>query len=205
MSGTTKKPLYKRWWVWVLAVIVVAGAMGGEKGRTPLGTTPVASEQAAKASELPADEMAFISILAAAQQDARKADNDMQRGGIKAKRDQELCKAINKLSVQDWVGKVTHIGANSDGKGVFSIEIAKDITVKTWNNEFSDMMHKTLLQPGSPLFTTASNLKNGQMVKFSGSFFKGLEGDCVFESSMSLQGKLADPEFIFRFGGVAPL
>ena len=71
----------------------------------------------------------------------------------------------------DWAGQ--EIGANSDGKGVLAIAISKRITVKTWNNDFSDLMHHTLMQPGSPLFNTASGLKVGQKVKFSGTFFKG--------------------------------
>ena len=195
MTGNNKKPLYKRWWVWTLGVVIVAGVLGGEKGQTSGVAAPT----------LPEDEATFVSLVTSAQQEAGKADNDMQRGGIKAKRDQALCKSIKSLGAQNWVGKVTQIGANSDGKGVFAVEVAKSVTVKTWNNDFSDMLHKTLLQPGSPLFNTASNLKKGQWVKFSGSFFKGTEGDCVYESSLGLRGKLMDPEFIFRFSSISPL
>ena len=196
VSEIQKKPLYKRWWVWTLGVVIVAGVMGGERDAAPGGKSGPA---------LPAAEANFVSLVSSAQKEASKADNDMQRGGIKAKRDQGLCKSIQGLGAQDWVGKVTQIGANSDGKGVFAVELAKDITVKTWNNDFSDIMHKTLFQPGSPLFNTASNLKKGQMVKFSGTFFKGTEGDCVYESSLGLRGKLMDPEFIFRFSSITPL
>ena len=103
----------------------------------------------------------------------------------------------------DWAGQ--EIGANSDGKGVLAIAISKRITVKTWNNDFSDLMHHTLMQPGSPLFNTASGLKVGQKVKFSGTFFKGVSGDCLYESSLRLQSKVEDPEFIFRFSSITPM
>ena len=104
-----------------------------------------------------------------------------------------------------WIGQVREIGANSDGKGVLAIAISKRITVKTWNNDFSDLMHHTLMQPGSPLFNTASGLKVGQKVKFSGTFFKGVSGDCLYESSLRLQSKVEDPEFIFRFSSITPM
>ena len=66
-------------------------------------------------------------------------------------------------------------------------------------------MHHTLMQPGSPLFNTASGLKVGQKVKFSGTFFKGVSGDCLYESSLRLQSKVEDPEFIFRFSSITPM
>ncbi|CAB3869695.1 hypothetical protein LMG3482_02716 [Achromobacter deleyi] len=154
---------------------------------------------------MPADEAAFVSVVAAAQKEAGKADNDMQRGGVKAKRDQALCQAVTSLGVHEWVGTVKQIAANSDGKGVFAVEISKGITVKTWNNSLSDIVHNTLLQPGSPLFNTASTLKKGQSVKFSGSLFRGTGADCFYESSLGLRGKLMDPEFIFRFSSLTPM
>ncbi|MCO6465032.1 MAG: hypothetical protein J5I53_00295 [Bradyrhizobiaceae bacterium] len=55
-SDTTgKKPFYKKWWVWVLAVVIVIGiaSQSGKKGDT--GTTTAqaegATEQAASAAE----------------------------------------------------------------------------------------------------------------------------------------------------------
>ena len=156
-------------------------------------------------SNLPADQRKFIEITQDAQAKARSAENDMQKGGVKAERDKLLCASLPSLSVKDWIGKVDKIDANSDGKGVVSIEIAKNILVKTWNNDLSDLMDHTLINPGTPLFNAASQLKKGARVKFSGSFFNGGDGDCVKESSLSLSGKVKEPEFIFRFEGISPL
>lgn len=179
----------------------------------PVKAAPAATAQAEtkpvppvkKGPEIPALESTFISIVAEAQQASKAAENDMQRGGVKSARDKKLCEAMTSLRATDWIGTVARVGANSDGKGVLEIEIARNITVKTWNNQLSDISSKTLIEPGTTLFDTASTFKEGQAIKFSGTFLKGPGGDCLNESSLSLAGKLRDPEFIFRFSDVTPL
>ena len=129
----------------------------------------------------------------------------MQKGGVKNTRDKALCAVITNLNIKDWTGKAKKIDANSEGKGVIEIELAKDIVFKTWNNEFSDMSDHTLIKPDAPLFQTASSINVGAIVKFSGNFFSGAEGDCIEEGSISLAGKLDEPEFIFRFQNISSL
>jgi TonB family protein len=73
----------------------------------------------------------------------------------------------------------------------------------TWNNDISDMADNTLIDPGSPLFQTASSMKPGQTVQFSGHFFSGSEGECLKEGSITLSGKLREPEFIFQFSSIS--
>jgi len=158
--------------------------------------------QAAPVS-VPPQEENFIKVISQAQADAKNADNDMQRGGIKVKRDKSICALMTNKAVKNWVGKVNKVGANSDGKGVLVITLAKGITLKTWNNDFSDSTSKTLIDPNSKLFQNASMLKKGDSITFSGTFLPGKDGECIYEGSMSLSGKLRDPEFIFRFSSVA--
>ncbi|MGA8086269.1 MAG: energy transducer TonB, partial [Terracidiphilus sp.] len=131
-------------------------------------------------------------------------ENDMQRGGVKARRDNAVCQQMSSLNVSDWVGTVATVDSNSDGKGVFSVNIAPDISVQTWNNAFSDIEDNTLMPPSSAVFNAASATKPGQSIIFSGTFLRGSEGDCLREGSMTLQGKVGSPEFIFRFSQVAP-
>jgi hypothetical protein len=148
---------------------------------------------------LPPLETNFISIVAKAQGDSRQADNDMQKGGIKAKRESSICNSMTSFQVQDWIGTIKTIDSNSDGKGVLEILIAPDVLVKTWNNAFSDIGSNTLIEPGSPVFQSASAMKSGQRVVFSGTFLHGSEGDCLREGSLRLDGKLQSPAFIFQF------
>jgi hypothetical protein len=163
---------------------------------------PMIYPAVANSASMPPQEDNFISIVSLAQSDAKSADNDMQKGGVKAKRDRAICNLMANKAVKNWVGKVQKVSANSDGKGVLEISLAKNITVKTWNNEFSDTTARTLINPSSNLFQSASNLKKGQSVIFSGTFLPGKDGECIYEASMGLSGKLRDPEFIFRFSNI---
>lgn len=152
---------------------------------------------------LPQDEANFIRIVSSAQSDAKSAQNDMQVGGVKAKRDRALCDSGLSYVVNDWVGKLERIDSNSDGKGVLSVSIAPDILVKTWNNDLSDLMDGTLIAPGTALFEAASAMQRGQYVTFSGLLYRGSDGDCVKEASLTLKGKVTEPEFIFKFDKIA--
>ena len=151
---------------------------------------------------LPADEEKFIAVVAQAQSDGKKTENDMQRGGVKAARDKEICALLTNLNINNWIGKIDLIDANSDGKGVLSVEIANNIKLTTWNNALSDLIDQTLIEPGTPLFVTASAMKKGDLVEFSGVLFEGTEGDCVKETSLTLSGKVMEPEFLFKFSRV---
>ncbi len=149
--------------------------------------------------DYPEDQREFIKIVTNAQQQSKSAANDMQRGGAKSQRDSALCALLSSTRVQGWRGTLAKISSNSDGFGVLAVKIAPDVTVKTWNNSFSDSRSGTLIPPGTPLFNKASGMSVGQSVKFSGNFFSGDSGDCIREGSLSLRGKLEDPDFIFRF------
>jgi hypothetical protein len=85
--------------------------------------------------------------------------------------------------------------------GQVKISLAPDIRVKTWNNDLSDSASHTLIDPSSSLFGTVSQMRKGDQVVFSGAFFPS-EVDCVTETSISIQGSMTDPEFLFRFSSV---
>jgi uncharacterized protein len=168
-------------------------------------SAPIPEEESPPPIQLPADEAALVRVVSDSQQESAAAENDMQRGGIKRKRDTAICSMMSSRSVNDWIGTIETIDANSDGKGVLALSLAKDITVKTWNNDFSDMRDGTLIEPNTSLFRTVSSMKVGRTVRFSGHFFGGSEGDCLKEGSMTLSGKLRAPEFIFLFSNVSSL
>lgn len=165
-------------------------------------------KQSKKASEptieYPKNEIALIEASQKAMDKAKRAANDMQKGSALSERSNTICATLGSLYVQDWIGTISKIDSNSDGYGVLSIKLDKNISVKTWNNALSDTFHKTLIRPETPLFDTVANLKRGQKVKFSGTFFKD-DKTCIYESSISLDGKLKQPEYIFRFSNVDPL
>jgi hypothetical protein len=161
------------------------------------------AEVVAPSIPMPAIEQRFIQTVAAAQTESQGAANDMQRGGIKAKRDKAICAVLSPpFKASNWIGTMATIDSNSDGKGVVEIKIADDITVETTNNSLSDSEYGTLIEPGSPVFVAASGMSVGQPVMFSGNFFAD-DNSCIVEMSLTLHGKLKTPDFLFRFSGVS--
>lgn len=201
------KPIYKKWWFWLIIFVVFIGIIGsgdGSKSRTGSSSADVAKADPID-EKRPKVQAQFIEIIAAAQQKSKDADNDMQRGSAKSERDKNVCAILKGMKVKDWTGTITKITSNSDGKGVIEVEIAKKITIKTWNNALSDIGDDTLIEPGTKFFDFVASLKKGTQIQFSGNFFRGTGGDCIKESSMSLRGKLEDPEFIFRFNEIGTI
>lgn len=189
----------------VVVWLTVVAQHGTSSGSAPDSASDTESGSATSSVTLPESEQSFISIVSAAQSQSRNVDNDMQRGGVKAARDRSLCTQMGSLQVSDWVGTVETIDSNSDGKGVLAVRVAPDITIETWNNALSDIDSDTLIEPGSPVFQAASAMKQGALVRFSGTFLPGDDGgDCLREDSLTLEGKVESPDFIFRFSSIAP-
>ena len=163
----------------------------------------VATAPAPKIS-MPGDERAFLVAVAKGRDAFNAGRNEMEKGSARPLRARAICDAISPGRVDDWIGKVANQSTNGDGKGVLTIEIGSKIFVKTWNNAVSDFRNQTLLDPNSPIYKQALSLTRGQRVQFSGDLFAN-STDCVHESSMTLQGSLTAPEFIFRFSDLRPL
>lgn len=166
------------------------------------------NEEADRNRQLEAEKQrqkSFIETVAKSQSESIRAENDMQRGGIKSTRDKFVCQLLKTRNIKNWEGYISKLSANSDGLGVLSVEIAQGITLKTWNNSFSDITDKTLIQPESKLFNSASQMRVGQKISFSGMFIKGDSRECVRESSISLSGSLRSPEYIFKFSEISAI
>jgi TonB family protein len=150
----------------------------------------------------PAGEQDFIRAIQQSQLAFQSAPNEMAAGGIRFQRRVAICRILPAMFVSKWVGRVTTLESNSDGKGVLEISLADGISVKTWNNDISDISDHTLIEPSSALFAAVSQRKVGDQGLFSGTFFPGGNVDCVKEASVSLHGSMKEPEFVFRFADV---
>lgn len=203
-----KKDLFpKRWWIILILFLFVAMKTYNSIFDFFIESFVTAQnkyvQNAQEKESLPLTESKFIEAITKAQNDVKYTENDMQRGKIKTQRDHEICRLISNSKVESWIGKVIEISANGDGKGVLSLEISPGIKVKTVNNAFSDVFLKSLIDPNSKLFDDVSSLKVGQNVVFSGVFLRWRNGtECIYESSLTLQGKLEEPEFIFKFSKI---
>lgn len=153
---------------------------------------------------IPSDEQRFIDIVQKASADYSNAENDMKKGGIRNDRSKAVCKVVSSPLVKNWVGTITELTTNSDGLGVLSVRLDKNVTVTTWNNALSDTFDNTLIHQDSPVFKILSELQKGSKIKFSGTFFRDDEGvDCYKESSLTMSGAMTEPEYLFRFSSVS--
>lgn len=154
--------------------------------------------------QMPEDQRQFIAAIEKGRTVYANAGNEMAKGAARPLRAKDICSALPRMTVKDWVGQISSLSSNSEGKGVLSIQIAKGVEVKTWNNALSDIGDKTLIDARSPVFDKVLTLKENQRVIFSGSFIKN-PTDCVRESSMTLSGSIEEPEFIFKFSDLKPV
>jgi hypothetical protein len=213
-KGATRrmKSLWRVFLVFIGALALLASLISCDDNPTsaPVTSTTPATTPAIMHDRppIPAAEEAFIRAVQRGQAAFQAAPNEMAQGGTRAQRRVAICQSLNVpgqgVSVSNWVGQIDKLSSNSDGKGVLYVSLAPNIRVETWNNDFSDGSHHTLIEPSSALFAAVSQMKEGDEVAFSGNFFPS-DVDCVEEHSMSLQGSMSEPEFIFRFTGVKPM
>ena len=156
----------------------------------------------AYAEMMPPSETAFIATVKNARQQYNAGANEMAKGATRPGRKAALCNLLTGVEATNWVGKIARLSTNNDGRGVLAISIADDIQVKTWNNALSDIGDHTLIDPNSDLYRRAVNLQNGQVIRFTGRFFRN-DTDCVHETSLSMSGSMREPEFLFQFSDIS--
>ena len=103
----------------------------------------------------------------------------------------------NPKKISGWYGVITKMGTNGDGKAYVTLNLSPNlVSVTTWNNAFSDMDDHTLIAQNSKMYTTLSNLKVGNVVKFSGKLAQ--------LTNMTEADKMTNPVFLFKFSNIEP-
>lgn len=153
---------------------------------------------------LPETERLFVSAVERGRTSYQTGQNDMAKGAARPARAKELCSILLSMEVSEWIGRLSTLSSNSDGKGVLGIDIARNVRIMTWNNALSDATDHTLVEPSSALYSKAVRLKPNSIVLFSGSFIAN-RTDCAKEGSFTLDGSMTSPDFIFRFSDMAEL
>lgn len=182
----------------LIVFAIVSAPESGQATRT--ATTPPPAPTVA----LPEIQQRFISAVSKHQEMFTVAKNEIQQSVVRDRRRDAIAEALNGLSIKSWVGTVRALETNSDGKGILSIEIAPGIEIKTWNNALSDFDSNTLIDKNSELYGSLFDLEVGQKVRFSGRFFSS-ELDSVEETSITIDGSMRSPEFLFKFSSVQPV
>ncbi len=127
---------------------------------------------------------------------SRKTTKELKLQLYKRKRKKELSN-IN-YDFSNWNGKIEAIEGVGDEYAYVSISICKNVTIKTWNNEFSDMFDKSLIHIDSELYERILDLEKGNYVITSGSFTKS-DTDYFQETSITDSGSLTEPEYLVKF------
>lgn len=168
------------------------------------GSTPVATVPAGPTVAVPADESALVAAAESFIDPYRKAENQLKKSAIRTDRKKALQAALPNLTVKNWIGTLAKTATTSDGKAYITVKLqgAKATAVKTWNNALSDTTAGTLIGQDSPLYKTISDMKNGQLVTFSGTFLTD-DKDYLLEPSLTEAGSMTQPEFIFKFTDIA--
>jgi hypothetical protein len=153
---------------------------------------------------MPTAEKSVIDAVEQARRDYASASNEMQEGAARPTRARAICAALPDRQARRWIGNVSEVSSNSEGRGVLYIKISSGVQVTTWNNALSDTGDNTLIEPSSSVYRQALSLTIGQGVIFSGQFLRSAV-DCIRESSLTLHGSVSEPDFIIRFLQVTPL
>lgn len=149
----------------------------------------------------PKPQQALVSAVTTGVETYTGAGNDLQKGAARPSRAKEICKAVKSRRAENWVGKLKTVTTNGDGWGVLVVSITPQITVGTMLNSWADVKDKTLINPKSSVYTSASKLKEGDLVSFSGIFAKG-DADCFGEKSLTMSGAMMRPEFVLKFTSI---
>ncbi|WP_421579754.1 hypothetical protein [Shinella sp. M31] len=181
-----------------------AGRAGAAKGTTDVTAGSGAVATAATPEQaLPKTQLAFLDVVADYQARFRSASSELQQSASRDERRTALLNAFgSRLTVDGWLGTLHKLETNTEGKAIVTIRLAPNVDLKTWNNALSDVMHETMIEKGTPLYTALMEMAVDDPVMVSGSFVHS-DQDGAWETSMTIDGSMTAPEFLFHFSTIS--
>jgi len=149
----------------------------------------------------PEKQKSFESVIATFSQQFDKAQNELQESSYRKDRMNAIKELKIDTQINGWIGTLNQLKTNTEGKAYISIKLNNNLTISTWNNALSDIMDNTLISMDSALYKTLINMKTGQKVKFSGSFFNS-DIDYFKEKSVTIRGAMKTSDYLMRFSSV---
>ena len=149
----------------------------------------------------PEEQKQFESVIATFSQQFDKAVNELQESSYRKDRMNAIKELKIDTQINGWIGTLNQLKTNTEGKAYISIKLNNNLTISTWNNALSDIMDNTLISMDSALYKTLINMKTGQKVKFSGSFFNS-DIDYFKEKSVTIRGAMKTSDYLMRFSSV---
>ena len=218
----SKSPWYKQKKIVIplvsLVVLISIVNSGTESENTPAtesaASAPADQSQVAESSQpeevveedskygvYPSDQKEFIDAIVAARTAIDDAETDLQESVALRTRDKDLCKILSSNSAKNWVGVITEVGANGEGKAYVEIELADNVRVKTWNNAFSDLSDNTLIPTSASFFDRLVALTEDTKVVWSGKFLSDSDS-CLKKANLTDVFYGIDPQFVVRFSDI---
>lgn len=133
-----------------------------------------------------------------------KNSNEVKQAQLKQNRASILENLIPNRNIKNWVGTVIQLETTTmTDNAIFGVRVGEDpyIEIKTWNNGLSDKGDSTIIHTSTVLYKQLMELKHGDKVSFSGEFIAEKK-DFLRESSLTQDGSMLEPEFVFRFSKV---
>lgn len=202
-------------WKWIVGgvvVLTIASSFAGTK-KPSTGTSQSKPEQASSATltgqsetaAMPEKQRAFLAMIKDYKTRFGAAANELQESALELERVDSIAKLLGSgLPVQNWIGKITNLETNTQGKAAITVELSPEVSLLTWNNMLGDMAYPTMINVGTPVYKSLMNMAVGDKVTVSGSFVVTNERK-ILEGSMTIAGAMKSPEFLFQFNDVSKL
>ncbi|WP_242507642.1 MULTISPECIES: sugar kinase [Serratia] len=149
---------------------------------------------------IPGVEKQFINVVNSAATKANTTHNNVYRANTKLARDNSICQTLNGQPIKQWVGQVESSQINGHEDDFIRIKLADHITVQSAKIPTSSGKLENTL----PQNIAAEKLKIGDKVTFSGKFSPGTNA-CIWETSVTLDGGLFNPNFAFKFDNISAM
>lgn len=187
-----------------LALLAVAQSEADKRANKDAGTKQTeqlheASD--AKAVNLPSAQVKLLAVVDEYANRFRTAKNELQESSLRTARGDAFFKLVGSdLGVENWIGKITDLGTDSQDKAYIRVSIAPNVELVTLNMSALDVQG-TMISNGTELYSNLMGMTEGDPIKLSGSFIpNGREG--FYEASLTINGAMTEPAFLFRFSRI---
>lgn len=150
-------------------------------------------------SNIPKVQDVFIQIIEEENIKYINANNNIIKTESRESRKNKIKELLQERHIKNWIGTIENIDTLGDGDVIISIIlINSNIILKTWNNSLSDLLHGSIIKKKSNLYNQIRLLSHGDKVNLTGYFFSS-DLDYIYEMSLTEEGSMNQPEFIFKF------
>lgn len=154
--------------------------------------------------EAPEYEKNFIKTVESHYEKYNNSDNELKKSAVRTERKKELA-ALVKRNPKDWIGTIKDMGTTGKGNAYVSIKLPdSNIILTTEETELGQSLSsaKTLITHGEKVYNDLAELSKGDKVRFTGFFVKS-ERDHIYENSLTEEGSMMEPEFLFKFSSIS--